>query len=76
MDKNEFLECLDELLELPPGTVAAGDALERHGWSSVAVIGFLALADEKFGEAPSPALLAKCRTADDLAALFPGRIAP
>jgi hypothetical protein len=75
MNKIQFLECLDELLELAPGTVAGGDDLEQHGWGSVAAIGFLALADEKFGEVPSPEQLAKCRTADDLEALFPGRIA-
>lgn len=74
MKKTDFLLCLDELLELPAGTVQAQDALEEHGWSSVSAIGFLALADEKFGEAPPPSQLAKCKTADDLGALFPGQI--
>jgi hypothetical protein len=75
ISKVEFLECLDGLLELPAGTVAWGDDLEGHGWSSVTVMGFLAFADEKLGHAPSPAQLAKCQTANDLAALFPGQIA-
>jgi hypothetical protein len=68
-------ELLDDLLELPPGTVAESDDLEGHGWGSLAAIGFLALADERFGEMPSPVDLAKCQTPGDLAALFPGRIA-
>ncbi len=75
MTQSEFFLLLDELLELSPGTLQGGESLEEYGWSSVAAIGFLALADEYLGGAPSPAELARCVTGNDLAALFPSLLA-
>ena len=60
MKRSDFLLLLDELLELPQGTLKGGEVLEDNGWSSIAVVGFIALADEQFGAAVLPARIAKC----------------
>ncbi len=70
MKHSDFLLLLDELLELPPHTLTADSLLEANGWSSLAVVGFIALADEQFGASVAPARMARCRTAGDLAALL------
>jgi acyl carrier protein len=70
----EFFALIDELLDLPAGTLKGPDVLEDNGWSSVSALGLMALGDEQFGVLVPPAKLAQCRTADDLASLFPDAI--
>lgn len=49
MKKNEFLLEIDELLELDEGTLKGEEVLsDFEEWDSLAVISFIALADEKF----------------------------
>ena len=70
MDRNDFILRLDDLLQLDPGTLKGSDRLdELEAWDSLAVMGFIALADEELGAAISPARLARCQTVDDLVAL-------
>jgi acyl carrier protein len=70
MNKNEFFAKLDELLELPAGTIQTGTALSDIAeWDSVAVISFLALSDSDYSVTVPPQRIAECRTVDDLAAL-------
>jgi acyl carrier protein len=70
MNKKEFFEKLDELLELPAGTIQPDAALsDIVEWDSVAVISFIALADSDYGVTVPPQRIAECRTVDDLAAL-------
>ncbi|MGD0015522.1 MAG: acyl carrier protein [Bryobacteraceae bacterium] len=69
MDRNELLRSLDELMDLEPGTLTGDEVLaELGGWSSLAVIGFIAMADEH-GVAVSPGSIAKCKTVDELVRL-------
>jgi acyl carrier protein len=69
MERNESLRSLDELMDLEPGTLTGGEVLaELGGWSSLAVIGFIALADEH-GVAVSPVSITKCKTVDELVRL-------
>ena len=75
MSKSDFLLLIDELLELDSGTLKGPEQLEDVGWSSLAVVGFIATADERFGCAVSPTALVKARTPDDLVALLGDRIA-
>jgi acyl carrier protein len=72
--KPDFFFLIDELLDLPAGTLKGSDVLEANGWSSVSALGLMALGDEQFGILVPPAKLAQCRTADDLAGLFPEAI--
>ncbi len=75
MTKTEFLRNLDELLELEPGTIMGGEALaDLERWDSVTILGFMALMDEEFGIAVSPARLAQCKTVQDLVALAGDKI--
>ena len=66
MIKAEFLLELDEVLDLPPGTVKGPEKLADVNWSSIAMIGFIALADKNNETILSPRQIVKCSTVDDL----------
>lgn len=70
MNRSDFFLLLDDLLELTPGTLRRDSVLADNGWSSIAVVGFMALVDEQFGATVSPPKIAKCKTADDLVELL------
>lgn len=66
MEETELLRSLEELMELEVGTLTGEEKLEDlAGWSSLAVIGFIALADEH-GRTVSPTVISKCNTVNDL----------
>ncbi len=70
MTRTELLTKIDELLELPPGTLGGAERLEDlERWNSLAVVGFIGIADECCGLTLSPRLLAGCATVDDLVRL-------
>lgn len=70
MDTKDFLLALDELLELPAGTLTGDEELESiDTWDSLAVISFIALVDEKIGTVVDGEPLARARTVKDLMAL-------
>jgi hypothetical protein len=70
MARDEFLLELDELLELPRGTLRGPEKLaELEQWNSTAMIGFLALADSSSGVRLSPRAVIKCATVADLLSL-------
>lgn len=70
MDTTDFYSKLNELLELPEGTVNGTTRLaELAEWDSLAVIGFIAMADTEYGATVLPQRIAQCRTAADLCAL-------
>jgi len=70
MTMDEFLSQFGELMEMPAGSLRAEDKLaDLEGWNSMAMVGFIAFADEQFGKALSPRLFAKCSTVGDLAML-------
>ncbi|HZL57396.1 MAG TPA: phosphopantetheine-binding protein [Bryobacteraceae bacterium] len=67
MDRTQFLALMDELLELDPGILKGNESLEGlENWNSLAVIGFMALANEHNGVIVSPRSIAKCKTVNDL----------
>jgi acyl carrier protein len=70
MDRLQFLEMLDELLELEPGTLKGDEALDSlENWNSLAVIGYMALVNDHFGVIVAPKQIAACTTIDQLIAL-------
>jgi acyl carrier protein len=66
----QLCDALAELLEREPGTIQSSDALAGLGWDSMAVVGFIALADDRFGVVVDARRLAKCVTVQDLADLL------
>ncbi len=70
MGNSEFLAQLDELLELPAGTLKGPELLgSLEGWDSLAVLSFIAMVDEHFGQPVSPKAIVACKTVDDLGKL-------
>ena len=67
MDRIQFLGLMDELLELDTGTLRGNESLEGlENWNSLAVIGFMALANEHNGIIVSPRSISQCKTVNDL----------
>ena len=70
MSKAECLNELSELMEMPPGSLQGGEKLaDLDGWTSMAMMSFIALADEKFDKQVSPRAFTTCETVDDLGKL-------
>jgi acyl carrier protein len=70
MTQQEFLLEMDELLELPPGTLKGREKLEDlEQWNSTALIGFIALADTNNSVRISPRQIVNCATVADLLAI-------
>jgi hypothetical protein len=70
MTRREFLLELDQVLELPAGTLSGPEKLEKlEQWNSTAMIGFIALADTNNGVRISPRQMVNCSTIADLLAL-------
>jgi acyl carrier protein len=71
MDSLAFYRKLEELLDIAPGTLTGREPLSSlDAWDSLAVLGFISLADREYGLAIAPTSIPKCRTVDDLAGLL------
>ena len=67
MDRQTFLQHLDELLDLPLGTLKGPERIESlENWNSMAVVGYIAMVDEHFNYSISPRQFANCSTVNDL----------
>jgi acyl carrier protein len=56
---------------LPRATLNGAEVLTRlEGWDSMAVLGFLAMADQQYAALIPPQRIPQCRTVDDLANLI------
>jgi len=67
MNSQMFLAQLDEILELPKGTLQGGEALaDLENWDSLAMMSFLALASDQYASTLSPRAIAGCKTVTDL----------
>ncbi|MEP6716757.1 MAG: acyl carrier protein [Terriglobia bacterium] len=71
MAREEFLAVLSELLETDSPLTGADELGGLFGWDSLAVISFMAIADERWGVTLAPKNISACKTVDDLAALVP-----
>jgi acyl carrier protein len=70
MNHDELLSEFQEILELPPGSLQGGERLsDLEQWDSLAMMSFIALANEKCGVTLSPRQLLGCQTVDDLMAM-------
>lgn len=70
MNQQTFLAQLDEILELPKGTLQGGEALaDLENWDSLAMMSFIALASDPYETTLSPRAIAGCKTVTDLMTL-------
>ncbi len=70
MTKQEFLLAMDDLLELPDHTLAGPEKLDDlENWNSLAMLGYIALADSNNGVKLSPRQIRDCNSIDDLGRL-------
>jgi acyl carrier protein len=70
MTRPEFLVLIDDLLELPKGTLTGEEKLENlEGWNSLALICYMSLVDEHLGVKLSPRQFVSCESVNDLLAL-------
>jgi acyl carrier protein len=71
MNENEFYGYLEELLEVPAGSIAGETALkDLEAWDSLAVISFIAMVDSNYGLTLPAKRIAAAVTVNDLAALI------
>ena len=69
MTRQEFLASMENLLELPAGTLTGAENLDDlEGWNSLAMVEYIALADSN-GTKLTPRQIRECQTVDDLARL-------
>ena len=67
MTRNEFLLEMDEILNLPAGTLRGHEKLEEvENWDSTSLITFVALVESNSGVCISPGQIVNCATVADL----------
>ena len=74
MTTAEFIQFVEETLEVDSGTVALTDVLDDIEWDSLANISFIAEVDTRFGVSLDSERLAKSETVSDLLGLLTGAI--
>jgi acyl carrier protein len=75
MLKKDFFREIAKILEVPEAEVSGNIALsDFEQWNSLAVLAFIAMADEKLHTVVSPKDLGKAQTIDDLCSLVAGSV--
>lgn len=75
MNRSEMITYLEELLEQSKGSLKGDESLAAiPSWDSVAVVGFIALIDEKLGFRVAGKQITECKTVNDLISLLGDRI--
>jgi acyl carrier protein len=70
MDVAEFLQQLDQLFELEPGTLTLASIVEETpGWGSLTFLGLIALTDDMYRVTLKPRQIHQCSTVGDLFSL-------
>ena len=67
MNRDQFLLEMDEILDLPSGTLRGHEKLEElQNWDSTSLITFIAMAESSNGVSISPGQIVTCSTVADL----------
>jgi acyl carrier protein len=67
MNRDQFLLEMDEILDLPSGTLRGHEKLEElQNWDSISLITFIAMAENNNGVSISPGQIVTCSTVADL----------
>lgn len=70
MSDPDVLALVEEILEVPAGTVDMTSNLEDLGWDSLSNLNFISIADDRFRRTIDPERLARSQTPKDLQALL------
>jgi acyl carrier protein len=71
VSKTQLLEHIARILEVPEGSLTGDEKLaDLQEWNSMAMMSFIAFADEDFNKILSPRQFAGCETVDDLGKLL------
>lgn len=74
MDQTDFIQLVEETLEVRPGTISLDDNLKSIDWDSLADISFIAAVDDNLGITLDAQGLNACETPRDLLALVSAAI--
>ncbi len=74
MNKQEFFAQLEEFMELDEGRLTGDESLSDLPWDSLAVVSFIAMADEHLDLSVKPASLADAKSIADLLALVADKL--
>jgi acyl carrier protein len=75
MEKQEFLLLLDEVFEVPQGTLQGFEVVRSlENWDSLMILSLMALVDEKFGLTLEADDVNRCVIVDDFVGLLGNRI--
>lgn len=67
MNKKEFLNVIEEIVEVDPNTLTGDELLaDLEGWDSLSVVAFIAAVDKHLNAAPLPASVIAARSVNDL----------
>ena len=67
MTRAEFIRILEEVIEADPGTLSGSTRLaDIQNWDSLAVIGFIAAADEHLAASVPAQKIYQCETIDQI----------
>ena len=67
MNRDQFLLEMDQILDLPAGTLRGHEKLEElENWDSTSLITFIAMAESNNGVSISPGQIVTCSTVADL----------
>ncbi len=70
-DSSPYIKLIEEIIEAEPGTITISDELEEiHGWDSMALLGLIAIVDERYEEMIDLEKLAKCISVNDIVSLL------
>ena len=75
MNKQDFLRAFEEILELDPNVLNGNEQLSAlSAWDSLAVLGFISFADQKFSLTVKPLDIRDAKTVNDLMGLLGSNI--
>ena len=69
MNRDEFINLIEDVMEEDPGTFKGPENLKDFGWDSIAFMSFIAKVDSQLGVTLAPAKIAECQTVNDLVEL-------
>jgi len=75
MTQQDFLAQIEELIEAPAGSLRGPEPLSGFDrWDSLALVGFIAMVDERVGITLSAQKIVDAKTVNDLVALVGDRL--